>query len=103
VVKIIPDPGTTMTTVRGLATVKIQPLVVTTDDDTPLPVDDEDFHELVELFATSKAYRAGPTEVRDAAEADRLFAMFIAGLEEYRKKQAGNYSTSQRVVEFEQF
>lgn len=103
VVKLVPDPGETLATVRGLATVKIQPLVVTTDDDTPLPVDDEDFHELVELFATAKALRSGPEEVRDIAQSDRLMALYVMGLGEYKKKQAGNYNDAPRSLDFEQF
>ena len=102
VLKLVPDPGETMTTVRGIATVKIPPLVVTTDDATPLPVDDEDFHELVELYATSKALRM-PGETQNAQESDRLMALFVAGLQDYKVKQARNYSSSSRELECEQF
>jgi hypothetical protein len=101
VLKIVPDPGEVLTTVRGIATVKPSALVVTVDDDTPLPFD-QDFHQLAELYATARGHQMSG-ENQNLQEGDRMMALFIAGLAEYRKKQAGNYSTVGREVAFENF
>ena len=93
VVKLIPDPGETLTTLRGIATLK--PALLT--QATQQPPFDSQYHVLCEYYATARALLM-EGETRDDAGAMRWDQRYQIKLLQLKKKQAANFSQAARTV-----
>jgi hypothetical protein len=98
VVKLIPDPDETLTTVRGVATLK--PALLTSA--TAQPPFDSQYHVLCEYYATARALLM-EGETRDDAGAARWDARYQVKLQQLKRKQSRNFSQGQRVVDWDAF
>lgn len=98
VAKIIPDPGTQLSTVRGVATLK--PTLLVADGDIP-PFDSE-YHVLLEYYATARAYLMD-SETQDEQKAAVWLARYAAKIARLKAKQGRNFSTAPRAVDIMRF
>jgi hypothetical protein len=87
VLKIVPDPGVAFSNVRGLATLK-PPLLVADGD---VPLFDSEYHNLLEFYATSRAFAQGG-ENQNLGEAERYLAMFEKRFAKFKVKTVREFS-----------
>lgn len=98
IVKVIPDPGTALSTVRGIVTLKPPALVA----DGDMPVFDSEFHELCEFYATARAFLMD-SETQDIQKGNLWMQMYQGKKAQLKIKQARNFSLAPKEVGHENF